>query len=168
MLIAAWTYCIKRPLSFLVNTILSPFYPRAYIEYRNFLNQLLDMPLGDVADLLYKTIKFRDDPLGGALDYIASPQITWARGFGDCDDVVEIWGNLLSEKRIKAYRLTILTLPICDSHVLCLFHDTEGWKLADNGGLYQQSFSTREDAVRYLRRNSQSKIIDCFLERFGG
>jgi hypothetical protein len=168
MLIATWTYCVKRPLSFLVNTILSPFYPRAYIEYRNFLNQLKDMPLADVADLLYNTIEFRDDPLGGAIDYIASPRITWARGFGDCDDVVEIWGNLFSEKRIKAYRLTILTLPIRDSHVLCLFHDAEGWKLVDDGGLYQQSFSTREDAVRYLRHNNQSKIIDHFLERFGG
>jgi hypothetical protein len=168
MLIATWIYCVKRPLSFLANTILSFIYPRAYIGYRGFLRRLLATPLGDVADLLYDSIKFRDDPLGGIWDYIACPQITWARGFGDCDDIAEIWGSLLAAKGIIAYRLTILTLPVRDSHVLCLFQDNEGWRLVDGGGIYEPSFFSREDAVRYLRHNNRSKIIDYFWEPFSG
>lgn len=129
---------------------------------------LVEMPLAEVDRILRERIEFRYDPWSGLGDYIAHPAITWQRGFGDCDDVVEIWGQLLTRRGYRAYRLTVLTLPFKSSHVLCLFYDFGVWRLVDNGGLYSQRFETKEEAVRYLRDRDDERVIDFFLERFGG
>jgi len=168
MLTVVWIYCFKRPLSFLMGMVYNWLYRDAFSDYKDTLARLVGMELEELAGFIHRNIKYSDDPWKGLGDYISHPAVTWRQGSGDCDDIADIWGQVLTIKGYRAYRLTVLALPLSNSHVLCLFKQEGSWRLVDNGGLYGRIFRSRREAVRFLDEVGSGRIIDYCWENFVG
>ena len=128
-----------------------------------------------VARATAERVTYARDPLGGLLDYVAAPAVTWARRYGDCDDFAYLTAELLKRAGVESWLASYLSWNVKDSHVVCLFRGADGYGVMDQG-LIRGPFPTlaeaadagnpgAKNAARYVRRYGRGAdlIGKCFL-----
>lgn len=86
-----------------------------------------------VARATAERVTYKNDPLGGLLDYVAAPAVTWARRRGDCDDFAYLSAELLRRAGVESWIAVYFCRKVVDSHVVCLFRDASGYGVLDQG-----------------------------------
>lgn len=80
-------------------------------------------------------IIYRMDPVHGLLNNIQQPAVTVARGAGDCDDSSYLCLHLLRRQGYRTWLLTLFTLPMEQSHSVCVFAEGDLFHHISNWGL---------------------------------
>jgi hypothetical protein len=162
-LLAAWAVAVKWPLSFLADALfLGPFRRRAAADFPAWARGAVAAGPEGVARAVAARVKYRADPLGGLLDYVAAPEVTWGRGIGDCDDFSYLTAELLRRARFDSWLASYFCWNVKDSHVVCLYRDGAAFGLIDQGqlrrgyrSLYEAATAAQPEsgvAARYVRR----------------
>ena len=106
-----------------------------------------------VARATAERVKYANDPLGGLVDYVAAPAVTWARRYGDCDDFAYLSAELLRRAGVESWLASHFCWNVKDSHVVCLFRSADGFGVLDQGlirGHACKPYYESIDGVGYL------------------
>lgn len=165
-LVAAWTAVVKYPLTLLFDTLLLRRVRRgAAAGLAAWAEEVAARGPEGIARAVAERVTYFNDPLGGVLDYVAAPAVTWARRRGDCDDFSYLTAELLRRAGVASWLATYVCWRVPRSHVVCLFRDASGYGLIDQG-LLRTGFPTLEEAAaagrpgaavaaQYVRRYSR-------------
>lgn len=162
-MLAAWGVAVKWPLSFLADALfLGSFRGRAAAGFSAWARNAGPRGPEGVARAIAGRVKYSPDPLGGLLDYVATPEVTWRRGIGDCDDFSYLTAEMLRRARIDSWLASYLCWNVKDSHVVCLYRAGGVFGIIDQGHLRRGYRSLDEAAAaaqpeggiaaRYVRR----------------
>lgn len=99
-----------------------------------------------VACATAERVTYANDPLGGLLDYVAAPAVTWARRRGDCDDFAYLTAELLRRAGVEGWVASYFCWNVGDSHVVCLFRGEDAYGVIDQG-LIRGPFRTLAEAA---------------------
>jgi hypothetical protein len=103
--------------------------------------------LSELQNLLSAHFLYRNDPLGGALDFYYMPHITFQLSKGDCDDFALLACDALARRGIVTYMASLLPKRIAQSHVICIYSLNEKWYWAENGFWYNEQYEAIADCI---------------------
>lgn len=142
-----WLAAVKWPLTYFFNRfVLRRTRLRAAPAFEAWATSAAAGGPPGVARAVKARLQYLNDPLGGLLDYVAAPEVTWARGHGDCDDFSYLTAEVLRRAGVECWIATFVCWNVKDSHVVCLFRLGERYALLDQGYL-RMDFASREEAV---------------------
>ncbi len=96
-------------------------------------------------------------------DYIQTPEYTWFRKKGDCEDFSALACRLLEQLDIKADILTVLLDPSRRSHAVCVFRGGPAWRYYDNSRL--KGAGSLREIVEILKGRDKIKAWSLEKER---
>ena len=177
-LLAVWLAVVKWPLTWFVDAaFLRGTRRRAAAGFDAWAAKAAAGGPAAVARATAERVTYANDPLGGLLDYVAAPAVTWARRYGDCDDFAYLTAELLKRAGVECWIASYLSWNVKDSHVVCLFRDADGYGVIDQG-LIRGPFDTlaeaadagnpgAKNAARHVRRYGRGAdlIGKCFLKK---
>jgi hypothetical protein len=143
-----WLAAVKWPLTFFFNRfVLRRTRLRATPAFAAWAATAAAGGPPGVTAAIKSRVRYVNDPLGGLLDYVAAPEVTWARGRGDCDDFSYLAAEVLRRAGVECWIATYVCWNVKDSHVVCLFRLGERYALLDQGAL-RMDFASLEEAAR--------------------
>lgn len=140
-----WLYSFKLLFTYAAALYLDLKYPFARKHY--LLSIARSKNLSDLKNLLTSHFRYRNDPLGGALDFYYMPHITFQLSQGDCDDFALLACDALARRGIVTYMASLLPKSIAQSHVICIYCLEEKWYWAENGFWYNEQYEAIADCV---------------------
>lgn len=153
-LVAAWSVTVKWPLTLLFDTLLlRPVRLGAAAGFAPWADEAAAGGPEGIARAVAARVTYVNDPLGGALDYVAAPEVTWARRRGDCDDFSYLTAELLRRAGVAGWLATYLCWNVRSSHVACLFYDGRGFGVIDQGHV-RRGFDSPAGAAAAARPNA--------------
>ncbi len=165
-LLAGWAVAVKWPLSFLANTLLlGSLRGRAAADFSAWARDVATGGPKGIARAVAARVEYCADPLGGLLDYVAAPEVTWARRIGDCDDFSYLTAELFRRAGVESWLASYLCWNLADSHVVCLYYHDRAFGVIDQGFL-SYGYKSLGDAAtaaepkasvaaRYVRRHGR-------------
>ena len=145
-ILAIWLAVVKWPLTlFMDATFLRRTRRRAASEFAAWAAKAAAGPAA-VARATAERVAYAVDPLGGLLDYVTAPAVTWARRRGDCDDFAYLSAELLRRAGVECWLASYFCWKLEDSHVVCLFRDGNAYAVMDQG-LIRGPFPTLDEAA---------------------
>jgi transglutaminase-like putative cysteine protease len=177
-LLAAWLAAVKWPLTIFIDAaFLRGMRRRVAPAFDAWAAKAAAGGPAAIARATAERVTYANDPLGGLLDYVAAPAVTWARRYGDCDDFAYLTAELLRRADVESWVVSYLSRNVKDSHVVCLFRNADGYGVLDQG-LIRGPFRTlaeaadagnpgAKNAARWVRRYGRGAdlIGKCFLKR---
>ena len=164
-LVAAWSVAVKWPLTLLFDALsLRPVRRRAAAGFAAWAGDAAARGPEGIARATAARVTYLNDPLGGILDYVAAPEVTWARRYGDCDDFSYLTAELLRRAGVAGWLATYLCWNVKRSHVVCLYRDAGGYGLIDQG-LLRDGFGTLEEAAAAAR--PRAAVAAQYVRRYG-
>jgi transglutaminase-like putative cysteine protease len=150
-LAAAWSVAVKWPLTLLFDTLSLRLIRRgAAAGFAAWADDAAARGPEGIARATAARVTYLNDPLGGMLDYVAAPEVTWARRYGDCDDFSYLSAELLRRAGVASWIVTYLCWNVKHSHVVCLFYDRRAFGTIDQGYV-RDGFHSLADAVAAAR-----------------
>lgn len=104
---------------------------------------------GEDLEAWYEEVGFawKEDPLGGVLDYASRPWVSFARKSGDCDDMATLAEYVLKGKYPEVRRAQT-NVSLREGHLVVVMRDNDGkWWMMSNQNC-KGSFPDAETAVR--------------------
>ncbi|UCH77297.1 MAG: hypothetical protein JSU81_06025 [Candidatus Coatesbacteria bacterium] len=142
-----WLAAVKWPLTFFFNRfVLRRTRLRATPAFAAWATAAAAGGPPAIATAVKTRVRYANDPFGGLLDYVAAPEVTWARGWGDCDDFSYLTAEVLRRAGVECWIATYVCWNVKDSHVVCLFRLGERYALLDQGELRMDLASLAEAA----------------------
>jgi hypothetical protein len=92
-----------------------------------------------IATWVQAHIEYKMDPVYGLLNNIQQPEVTLARGKGDCDDFSFLCLHFLQKAGYPTWLLTLFTQPMEQSHTVCVFAEAGTFHHISNWGLHRVS-----------------------------
>ena len=164
-LVAAWSVAVKWPLTLLFDTLsLRPVRLGAAAGFAAWADDAAARGPEGIARATAARVTYLNDPLGGMLDYVAAPEVTWARRYGDCDDFSYLTAELLRRAAVESWLATYVCWNVKRSHVVCLYRDAGGYGLIDQG-LLRDGFGTLEEAAAAARPRAAAAAQ--YVRRYG-
>jgi transglutaminase-like putative cysteine protease len=164
-LVAAWSVAVKWPLTLLFDTLLlRPVRRRAAAAFAAWADDAAARGPDGIARATASRVTYLNDPLGGMLDYVAAPEVTWARRYGDCDDFSYLTAELLRRAVVESWLATYFCWNVKRSHVVCLYRDAGGYGLIDQG-LLRDGFGTLEEAAAAAQ--PRAAVAAQYVRRYG-
>lgn len=99
-----------------------------------------------IAQAVAARVRYHPDPWGGILDFVAAPELTFARQYGDCDDFAYLTAELLRQAGMEAWLITYFYWNVKDAHVVVVYRSTSGFGFIDQG-ILRSGYKTLPDAV---------------------
>lgn len=163
--LAAWLAVVKWPLTlFMDAAFLRQKRRRATRGFDAWAVTVCAGGPSAIARATAERVEYENDPLGGLLDYVAAPAVTWDRRRGDCDDFAYLSAELLRRAGLESWIASYLTRNVKDSHVVCLFRDANGYAVMDQG-LIRGPFPTLARAADAGNPNARN-VAHC-VRRYG-
>ena len=146
-ILAIWLAVVKWPLTLFIDaTFLRGTRRRAASEFAAWADTAAAAGSAAVARATAERVTYANDPLGGLLDYVTAPAVTWARRRGDCDDFAYLSAELLRRAGVECWLASYFCWKLEDSHVVCLFRDGNAYAVMDQG-LIRGPFPTLDEAA---------------------
>jgi len=150
-----WLAAVKWPLTFFFNRLLlRRTRLRAASAFETWGASAAAGGPAAVAAAITARVRYVNDPLGGLFDYVAAPEVTWARGRGDCDDFSYLAAEILRRAGVECWIATYVCWNVKDSHVVCLFRLGERYALLDQGYL-RMDFASLPEAAREAKPSAK-------------
>jgi len=137
---------------------------RAAAEFDAWASRVAAGGPAAIARATAERVAYANDPLGGLLDYVAAPAVTWAHRRGDCDDFAYFSAELLRRAGVESWLASYFCWKVADSHVVCLFRDANGHGVMDQG-LIRGPFPTLAEAA--AAGNPGAKTAARCVRRYG-
>lgn len=164
-LVAAWSAAVKWPLTLLFDTLsLRPVRRRAAAGFAAWADDAATRGPKGIARATAARVTYLNDPLGGILDYVAAPEVTWARRYGDCDDFSYLTAELLRRAGAAGWLATYLCWNVKRSHVVCLYYDGRGFGVIDQGYV-RDGFRSLAEAAAAAR--PRATVAAQYVRRYG-
>jgi hypothetical protein len=147
-LVRLWLVVVKYPLTVIFNLL---FYERlrrkATPAFDAWSTAAAAGGPAAVAAAVRERVSYLADPLGGAVDFVQAPAVTWARRAGDCDDFSYLAAELFTRSGRAAWLVHYAAWNLFDSHVVCLWAERPGeFGVFDQGDL-RPGFPTLQAAA---------------------
>jgi transglutaminase-like putative cysteine protease len=164
-IVAAWSVAVKWPLTMLFDTLLlRSVRLGAAAAFAAWADEAAARGPEGIARAVAARVKYLNDPLGGMLDYVAAPEITWARRRGDCDDFSYLTAELLRRAGVAGWLATYLCWNVKRSHVVCLYHHGRGFGVIDQGYV-RGGFRSLGEAAAAAR--PRATVAAKYVRRYG-
>jgi transglutaminase-like putative cysteine protease len=164
-LLAGWLAVVKWPLTlFMDAAFLRGTRRRAAPGFDAWATKVAAGGPHAVARATAQRVAYENDPLGGLLDHVAAPAVTWARRRGDCDDFAYLSAELLRRAGVECWLASYFCWHVNDSHVVCLFRHASGYGVMDQG-LIRGPFPTLAEAAD--AGNPGAKTVARYVRRYG-
>ncbi len=163
--VAAWSVAVKWPLTLLFDTLLlRPVRLQATAGFAAWADDAAAGGTEGIARAVAARVTYINDPLGGMLDYVAAPEVAWARRRGDCDDFSYLTAELLRRAGVAGWLATYLCWNVRSSHVVCLYYDSHSFGVIDQGQV-RGGFRSLADAAAAGRPNAA--VAAQYVRRYG-
>lgn len=146
-LVTAWTIIVKLPLSFLGVALNYRRLSRLRAAYASWAAEAGQGGPGRIARRIRERVTYHPDPLGGVVDYVAAPPLTWDRGRGDCDDFSYLAADVLARAGNLAWIINYWCWDLRSSHTVAAFRDEGGYRVLDQGTI-SPPYATLGEAAR--------------------
>jgi transglutaminase-like putative cysteine protease len=164
-LVAAWSAAVKYPLTLLFDTLLlQRVRLGAAAGFAAWADDAAARGPEGIARAVAARVTYLNDPLGGMLDYVAAPEVTWARRYGDCDDFSYLTAELLRRAGVASWVATYVCWNVKRSHVVCLYYDGRGFGVIDQGYVRDRFRSLPEAAAAARPR---AAVVAQYVRRYG-
>jgi hypothetical protein len=163
--VATWLAVVKWPLTlFMDAAFLGGIRRRAAAGFEAWAAKAAEGGPAAVARAVADRVTYAPDPLGGLVDYVAAPAVTWARRYGDCDDFAYLAAELLRRAGVATWLASYFCRNVKDSHVVCLFRDAQGYGVLDQGSI-RGPFHTLAEAADAT--SAAAKTAGRYVRRYG-
>ncbi len=163
--VAAWLAAVKYPLSLFFDAFLfRRVRLRAAAGFAAWAENAAARGTDGIARAVAARVTYVNDPLGGMLDYVAAPEVTWARRRGDCDDFSYLTAELLRRAGVAGWLATYVCWNVKHSHVVCLYHDSRNFGVIDQGQV-RDGFDSLAGAAAAAR--PRATVAAQYVRRYG-
>ena len=119
--------------------------------------------LSEIISLL-KKITWTADSFLHLFDSISLPEVVWDKRRDDCDGFAILAAALLKklDPATNPKIVTVMLLPIKESHTVCVFQDNGELCFFDNKSLRRNNHQSFEEIVEWVLQNRRGKRIICW------
>jgi hypothetical protein len=108
-------------------------------------------------------IEYKPDAL---VDWIQSPELTWGRKKGDCEDYAALAQKLLRQIGIEGYCLAVILKPAGFSHAVCVFRKDAKLSYFSNAHLIDTEYTSVTEIVSAI--TGKHTLVGWGIEDFEG